>query len=56
LCNTVAPTVTTPCGTIPTAATEGDDSQGPAKRAGRPKGTTQASKKDIDDVISEFIE
>jgi hypothetical protein len=51
-----APMVTSPSGTTLTVATKCDDSQGPSNRGGHPKGTTQASKKALDNVIPEALD
>jgi hypothetical protein len=47
VCNQVAPTVETTSDTIPAAVTDDDDSQDNSNRGGRPKGTTNASKKPL---------
>jgi hypothetical protein len=47
--------VAPPIGTILTAATECDDSQGTSNRGGHPKGTTNASKQALGDLVREAL-
>jgi hypothetical protein len=46
----------TPSCAIMTASTEADDSQGTSKRGSRPKGTTNASKQSLNDLIREAFD